>query len=84
MQITPLEAMSVGIPIIISNVGIASEIRTYCEDFILIDWSVKSINKRIKKIKKNYCFYSTKSLEISKKFSIAKFESEYVKLFEKI
>jgi glycosyltransferase involved in cell wall biosynthesis len=61
MQLAPLEAMSCGVPVVISNVGLGPELGEEIPDFVIDGYDDKSIEEyllKIDKIIKNYDYYS--------------------------
>ena len=77
MQLSPLEAMASGLPVLMSSVGIGEEIREKCADFVVDDWTVENIEERLKIIFSNYEHFSEISLSIAKQYSLTKFKENY-------
>jgi glycosyltransferase involved in cell wall biosynthesis len=61
MQLAPLEAMSCGVPVVISNVGLGPELMEEIPDFVVDGYDDTAIEKylqKINKILKDYEYYS--------------------------
>lgn len=83
--LVPLEALACGMPIIMNNTGIASEIKKIESTFVVENNNIEEYKEKIQKIQRNYEFYSKKAEYIVNEFfSIEKFENDWINLLEKI
>ena len=61
LQLAPLEAMSCGVPVVISDVGLGPHLKRSIPDFVVSGFGEKAIEdyeKKIKKILMNYSYYA--------------------------
>lgn len=79
-QMAPIEAMSCGLPVIISEVGIGKEISELCPEFVIhIHSFEEEVSNRLDVIMSDYDYYSSKAREIAVNyFDKKKFEKEWV------
>ena len=84
MQVVPLEAMSAGVPVLISSVGVGCDIKKEQSVFVLDEWSTRSALHNIAEIQQNYSFYSKESIRISKNYSFSQFKNSYLQVFNEI
>jgi len=84
----PLEAMSCGLPVIISNVGIGSELIKEIPEFVIDGFDYGSVEKYLgsfNKIMNDYASYSKRARDyVITHHSIEKFNKEWRELVENI
>lgn len=85
MPMVPLEAMSCGLPIVMSNVGLGPELKEHIPEFVIDSYDVKDYQKRIHHIEKNYEKYSKKAREYVEKYhSYENYKKQWLELIEKV
>lgn len=86
--LVPVEAMSCGIPVIISEVGIGSILKQYIPEFVVSGYDDIAVNDYLYKadlILNNYDYYSKKAREfVINNFSYDRFKDEWCELIEAI
>jgi glycosyltransferase involved in cell wall biosynthesis len=86
--LVPLEAMSCGTPVIMSDVGIGTHLKAFVPEFVIEGWdnnAVDEYKKRIDLIMSNYEEYSLKSINYADKhYSYTKFRSEWLDLIKSL
>lgn len=66
--LVPIEAMSCGLPIVMSNVGLGPHLKKYIPEFVVDTFDTDDYIKKINLITKNYIHYSTSARNYVLKF----------------
>jgi len=85
MPMVPLEAMSCGLPIVMSNVGLGPELKEHIPEFVVDNYDAKEYQKKIHHIENNYEYYSKKAREyVEKHHSFENYKKQWIELIERI
>ena len=85
MSMVVLEAMSCGIPVITSNVGIGPNLKKIIPEFVVESYNYKEYIARIKLIEKNYTFYSSEAIKFINNFhSFKVYKKSWLNLVEEL
>ena len=85
LPMVPLEAMSCGLPIIMSNVGLGPELKKIIPEFVVEDYDNCEYYKRIKLIENNYEEYSKKARNYVEKYhSYQTYKKQWLELIERV
>ena len=80
----PLEAMACGLPVVMSNVGVGSELKRQIPEFVVDGWNdaaIKEYLARVEIIERDYGEYSRRAREyVVEHNSIEQFERKWVDL----
>lgn len=83
LPLSALEAMSVGMPLVLSDVGGCSEL--IAQNGCLVQNNVKSIVKGIEFCMKNYDIFAANSKKLfDKRYNLLKFQDEYIKYYDHV
>ncbi|MFY7965745.1 MAG: glycosyltransferase [Chitinophagaceae bacterium] len=83
LPISGIEAMSAGLPLILSNVGGCPELID--GNGVLVDNTIDSIKNGVNKIAKNYESYQKKSLDLyNKEFNLMNVKYRYINLYNSL
>ncbi len=84
-QMVPLEAMSCGIPVVISKVGIGEKLQGSIPEFVCETQNYFDYIEKIEVIKNNYIYYSKLARDyVLENFSYNKFKREWLSLIEEL
>lgn len=79
-QMLPIEAMSLGIPVVISSVGIGKKLSREISEFVVENLDPEEYYIKIMNIESRYEYYSKLAKNyIAQNFSIEKFEEEWIR-----
>lgn len=82
--IVPLEAMACGIPVIISPVGYANEIKKELPECVVNDWNPKSYFERLKVINDDYASISKRCRAFAEKHSLKQFKKNWLSFIDQL
>ncbi|MBD3843102.1 MAG: glycosyltransferase family 4 protein, partial [Campylobacterales bacterium] len=80
-----LEAMACGLPIVISNVGLGSQLKKIIPEFVVDSYDENEYIKKIQHIEKNYEEYSQKARNYVEEYhSFEKYKKQWIELIERV
>lgn len=84
LGLVPLEAMSCGLPVVMSNVGLGTQLKKIIPEFVLDGHIPEEYNERIQFIENNYEYYSNKARDYVETYhSYNNYKKQWIELVER-
>ncbi|GAB4227854.1 MAG: hypothetical protein Tsb0021_04960 [Chlamydiales bacterium] len=85
MSVAPLEAMSCGLPVVISPIGLGPQLKRYIPEFVANGYDAQEYYDKAKHIERNYDFYAQKAIAyVQEHHSLELFKKKWDVLIQKV